>query len=1056
MPDIFDRLAESPAQAGGHDIFDRVADDNAARAYRLLNEPDPELLDLAHRMGAQLAALKGRAPAPRQDPAYTPDLPMQFIGPEPAGAMTPMQAAQAAQDRGRPGERHWKALLHGVQGSATVLPARMKLPDALEPGQVPDLTTGERLAMQAGTLAGDFPLMVFGALLGAGSTIETGPGAVAGAAYGAWALPAGVRKVYMDRIEQGEVKSFGEFAFRLASAVDHANRSGFVGLATAGVGQAARAAGPLVSLPAEVATMTAAGAAFEGRVPDVQEFADAALLVGGLHAATATARAVGRVRASFDLAGKLRDIYARTGKRPAEVALEAERDPGLREHLLSEGEGLPPEYEKIAREQEALAKGYDRVKSDPLGGPADEVLATIEPADIERVIMERGPAIERDGQIVVSGRPLERETGSKSGFGMVKIIWKHGEEGGKQPEHQVRKDDVVELPKALRDYLPILDDAERTVWRYPTEDGRHILVSAKKGISSEGSRTVTMFVDTENVLPVSQKRGAWNPSEGGVPPKDTGQERFLPPTGGPDPLPHGKNDITTPGAEIKPPGQDAPSPYFKPTEGSVRVPLDALVAREAPSAERLAHAHELMDAAKAGTGEAREPLQVRDVGGGRYQVVEGNTSLHALRERGETHAVAQVVGPGERGHAGVQTLDQAYEQAAAALPGFVAAVRDIAGRNGAAVSFRDGLKGRERAEAKAKRSGPGMIRDLVCGTVIARDQAGIRSILDAVGKSFEIVRVKDKFAQPQADGYRDMLVNVRTPNGHVAEIQVSTREMAEAKSLLGHKIYNVTRELQELPESPEVRGLINELNGVSRQYYDAVAGGKSAIASAREIGIPAVQILARFSGSVMRSRAISSAVESLRTTLNTLPVDSSTAQGMSSQSRKVSSMAESPAPGKHPEGNANITPPAGGGKAPAQDGRSPLAALSDAADRAGEGMDSRAGAGIESAHEVQERGGAAGGPGPAAQDGLGRPQGGGRPVPGVRSGEPGAGAAGPAGEPGGHPGGAARGRAVAVIHSEGDVPAHYEVREAAAFGFDFANPEHRRIAAEERPARRSS
>lgn len=821
MPDIFDRLAASPAPAGGRDIFDRVGDDNAARAYRLLNEPDPELLDLAHRMGAQLAALKGRAPAPRQDPAYTPDLPMQFIGPEPAGAMTPQQAAQAAQDRGRPGERHWKALLHGVQGSATVLPARRKLPDALEPGQVPDLTTGERLAMQAGTLAGDFPLMVFGALLGVGSTIETGPGAVAGAAYGAWTLPAGVRKVYMDRIGRGEVKSFGEFAFRLASAVDHANRAGFVGLATAGVGQAARAAGPLVSLPAEVATMTAAGAAFEGRVPDAQEFADAALLVGGLHAATATARGVGRVRASFDLAGRLRDIYARTGKRPAEVALEARDDPGIREHLLSEGEGLPPGYEKMAQ------------------------------------------------------------------------------------------------------------------------------------------------------------------------------------------------------------GQDAPSPYFKPTEGSVRVPLDALVAREAPSAERLAHAHELMDAAKAGTGEAREPLQVRDVGGGRYQVVEGNTSLHALRERGETHAVAQVVGPGERGHAGVQTLDQAYEQAAAALPAFVATVRDIAAKNGAAVSFRDGPKGRERAEAKAKDKGPGMVRDLVCGTVIARDQAGIRSILDDVGRSFEIVRVKDKFAQPQADGYRDMLVNVRTPSGHVAEIQISTREMAEAKSLLGHKLYRVVKELQELPETAELKDMKDKLNGVSRQYYDAVAGGKSAIASAREIGIPLVSILARFSANLMGIRSISSAVESLRTTLNTLP-DSSSAQGVSSQSKKVSSMSEPPAPGPEPGGNANITPPGGGGKAPAPDARAPLAALSDAADRAGEGMDNTARTGIESAHEVQERGRAAGGPGPAAQDGLERPPGGGRPVPGVRAGDAGAG-----GEAGGQPGGAARGRAVAVIHSEGDVPAHYEVREAA-------------------------
>ena len=108
----------------------------------------------------------------------------------------------------------------------------------------------------------------------------------------------------------------------------------------------------------------------------------------------------------------------------------------------------PPSLEearrRVALEEKKLATAYDSVLTSPLGGPPDEVLATLRPEDIEAVLVHRGPALERDGQIVVQGRALQRATGyGKGGFGLVKIVFAHGEGGNKTPD----------MPPVMRDIL---------------------------------------------------------------------------------------------------------------------------------------------------------------------------------------------------------------------------------------------------------------------------------------------------------------------------------------------------------------------------------------------------------------------------------------------------------------------------------------------------------------------------------------------------------------------------------------------------------------------------
>ena len=171
------------------------------------------------------------------------------------------------------------------------------------------------------------------------------------------------------------------------------------------------------------------------------------------------------------------------------------------------------------REAEAVARAYDDVHTNPMGGPAEEILATIEPRDIERILIQRGPSIMDDaGEIVVQGPALKRATGSKSGYGLVKIIWKHGEKSGK-PEHlRVTRADIVELPHIVRQFDPVDVEGPRTRWRIAREDGSALLVAAKK--VDADNRLITVHIEEKPKGALSVKREA--PLEAGVPGSGSG------------------------------------------------------------------------------------------------------------------------------------------------------------------------------------------------------------------------------------------------------------------------------------------------------------------------------------------------------------------------------------------------------------------------------------------------------------------------------------------------------------------------------------------------------
>ena len=257
------------------------------------------------------------------------------------------------------------AIQAGYQGSATGLAARGKLPDVQLDLQ--HSSWYERLAAGGTQLAAEFPLMVAGGVGGtaAGAAvgsvvpgIGTVAGGVLGAGAGAFAMPAAIRESYIQAYSKGEITGAGDFLSRASIVLQHTGKEAAVGALTAGYGKAAgiglEAAGygakvvAAGSLAAEGGTLVVAPAALEGRMPEPQDFMDAAILLGGLKGAHA-------------VSGRLMDVYSKTGKTPIEVVADAKVDPTIVEDLArgTEAEVRVPAIEALTPEAvsaDALAK----------------------------------------------------------------------------------------------------------------------------------------------------------------------------------------------------------------------------------------------------------------------------------------------------------------------------------------------------------------------------------------------------------------------------------------------------------------------------------------------------------------------------------------------------------------------------------------------------------------------------------------------------------------------------------------------------------------------------
>lgn len=301
-------------------------DYQAYQQYQAQAKPDPDMSAWNSYVKANLAQAKSQAADKVQTSQAAPEVP----GPQP-----------------HPAEGILDALEAGWQTSVSGLISRQKLPDTVLPE---NSGAAMRIAQGAAQFAGDFPAMITGGVMGgaAGSEVPVA-GNAAGAAFGAWALPAAMRRAYMDRLQKGEVQSFGDFAERAFSSLWDGMKAGTIGLATEGVGNlmkpAIGAAAPVASsvlkqYGAQLATMTTLSAAMDGHAPKAQDFVEGAILMAGLHQ---TIEHVGQLpEYAKKIQTKLQEVYAQTGLKPTDVLQQASADPVLKQEILSDDKNIPP------------------------------------------------------------------------------------------------------------------------------------------------------------------------------------------------------------------------------------------------------------------------------------------------------------------------------------------------------------------------------------------------------------------------------------------------------------------------------------------------------------------------------------------------------------------------------------------------------------------------------------------------------------------------------------------------------------------------------------------
>lgn len=263
------------------------------------------------------------------------------------------------------------ALQAGYQGGGTGLAIRGQLPDVvLDPSHA---KWYEKLAAGVAQIGTEIPQTIVGAVAGGAAGTTAGPvGTILGTGAGSMAVPAAIRSSLIEAYKSGTAQSSGGFLNSAKIVIKDTLKEGLIGGATFGVGaKVARTVGSAIApsigqtmsvgtatkaigaaqTTAEIGTMVVAGSALEGKLPEWEDFLNAAVMVGGIKASVGVAQRIGK-------------IYAETGKTPAEVVADVKANPALGAELTkpevrdpvtraAAPEEIPAQYKPLAAEENA-------------------------------------------------------------------------------------------------------------------------------------------------------------------------------------------------------------------------------------------------------------------------------------------------------------------------------------------------------------------------------------------------------------------------------------------------------------------------------------------------------------------------------------------------------------------------------------------------------------------------------------------------------------------------------------------------------------------------------
>lgn len=123
------------------------------------------------------------------------------------------------------------------------------------------------------------------------------------------------------------------------------------------------------------------------------------------------------------------------------------------------------------------------------------------------------------------------------------------------------------------------------------------------------------------------------------------------------------------------------------------------------------------------------------------------------------------------------------------------------------------LKSMKRSMEKVKADYKGdwsKLTDVVRAAFAVDTLEELPRVLNALRKSgMKLAKApKDRFMKPLPVGYRDVLLNITFPNGHIGELQVHVKPMLAAKELQAHKHYEVMRTIEAAMKDDDERKIM--------------------------------------------------------------------------------------------------------------------------------------------------------------------------------------------------------------------------------------------------------
>lgn len=222
----------------------------------------------------------------------------------------------------------------------------------------------------------------------------------------------------------------------------------------------------------------------------------------------------------------------------------------------------------------------------------------------------------------------------------------------------------------------------------------------------------------------------------------------------------------------------------------------------------------------------RAPLDVIERGDGTYSVIDGNTTLAALKELGAKNFPV-IVHPHPY-QKNVKNIKDLYALNEAAETEFKTLMKDLQQELGGTLTQRPQIKSRKRVREKAKKEYGGdysQITDMWGASLIYPDEESLLAAFEKIKKRDEVIWINDHWNNPLPQGYRDVHLCLILSNGAIVELQMHHQAIWEVNHTIDHSIYEFVRSNMK---KPKMQDCVQRARNCQKILYASVWNGKFA------------------------------------------------------------------------------------------------------------------------------------------------------------------------------------------------------------------------------------